>query len=202
MIDLAPVIARVQTVRNGFLPIRTEAQALVAANTTTDSLAIAKELLPSPINQARTLATFILGMIAHEAPEAFALLLETVSHDPDWRVQEILAQAFDIYCSNIGYETAVPIITQWLAHTNPNVRRAASEGLRIWTARPYFRDNPHVAVSMLSPLRADNSEYVRKSVGNALRDISRKHAQLVSGELSAWDLSDPRTAHTYQGKRI
>ncbi|MEP6775088.1 MAG: HEAT repeat domain-containing protein, partial [Chloroflexota bacterium] len=40
--------------------------------------------------------------------------------------------------------------------------------------------------------------YVQESTGNALRDISRKHADLVRAELSGWDLSDPRTAFTYK----
>jgi 3-methyladenine DNA glycosylase AlkC len=31
------------------------------------------------------------------------------------------------------------------------------------------------------------SEYVRKSAGNALRDISRKHKTLVANEVQTWD---------------
>ena len=103
MTDLQPIIERMQTVTSGFGPIKLEAQTLVSANTASDSLNIAKELLESPYYQARMLATFMLGMIADKSPEAFALLLETVSIDPDWRVQEILAQAFDQYCTNEGY---------------------------------------------------------------------------------------------------
>ena len=76
------------------------------------------------------LATFMLGMIADKSPEAFALLLETVSTDPDRRVQEVLAQAFDQYCTNEGYAPVLSVIEQWLDHTNPNVRRAAVEGPR------------------------------------------------------------------------
>jgi 3-methyladenine DNA glycosylase AlkC len=198
MTDLQPIIERVQSVSHGFGPIKREAQALVSANTASDSLGRAKELLESPYYQARMLATFMLGMIADKSPEAFALLLETVSTDPNWRVQEILAQAFDQYCTNEGYAPVLSVIEQWLGHTNANVRRAAVEGPRIWTTRPFFRDNPQRAVALLSPLRSDESEYVRKSVGNALRDISRKHADLVRTELATWDLSDPRTALTHK----
>ena len=64
---------------------------------------------------------------------------------------------------------------EWLADSSPNVRRAFTEGLRIWTGRPYFHNHPEVAIQLLSQLRNDESEYVRKSVGNALRDISKKH---------------------------
>ncbi len=37
-----------------------------------------------------------------------------------------------------------------------------------------FKQNPKVAISLLSKLKDDKSEYVRKSVGNSLKDISKK----------------------------
>ena len=42
----------------------------------------------------------------------------------------------------------------------------------------------------------DESEYVRKSVGNALRDISRKHKDLVRAEVEKWDTSDKHIKQT------
>ncbi len=110
----------------------------------------------------------------------------------------MLAQAFDKYCADIGYEHARPVIEDWLDDLNPNVRRAVTEGLRIWTSRPYFRDHPDTAVELLSQLQDDDSEYVRKSVGNALRDISRKHAALVKAELQKWDVSNKSIEQTYK----
>jgi 3-methyladenine DNA glycosylase AlkC len=76
------------------------------------------------------------------------------------------------------------------------VRRAVTEGLRIWTTRNYFREHPQVAIQLLSQLHADESEYVRKSVGNALRDISRKHKGLIRAELENWDTPDKQVVQT------
>src|SRR6266568_2636559 len=78
------------------------------------------------------------------------------------------------------------------------VRRAVSEGLRIWTTRAYFQDHPQVAIQLLSALKDDESEYVRKSAGNALRDISRKHKGLLSEELKTWDTSNKKVLFTYR----
>jgi 3-methyladenine DNA glycosylase AlkC len=89
-------------------------------------------------------------------------------------------------------------IEDWLADPNPNVRRAVTEGLRIWTSKPYFRDHPDTAIKLLSELREDDSEYVRKSVGNALRDISRKHKALVKAELQRWKISNKSIEQTYK----
>lgn len=106
--------------------------------------------------------------------------------------------AFDIYCSTNGYKNSLPTIEEWMIDSRPNVRRAVSEGLRIWTNRDYFRENPQIAISLLSNLKADNSEYVRKSAGNALRDISKKFPTLIKEEISTWDVSDKKVAQVYK----
>ena len=87
---------------------------------------------------------------------------------------------------------------EWLFNFSPNVRRAVTEGLRIWTGREYFNTHPEVAVTLLSQFRNDESEYVRKSVGNALRDISKKHRELISNEISLWDITKRQIEQTYK----
>jgi 3-methyladenine DNA glycosylase AlkC len=139
-----------------------------------------------------------MGFIASESKGALTFLKGSVSKDADWRVQEMLAKAFDRYCLDIGYKNALPVIQEWLSDKNANVRRAVTEGLRIWTGREYFKDHPEVAIKLLSRLKADESEYVRKSVGNALRDISKKHKDLVKAEIAAWDSSDSKVKLTYK----
>lgn len=163
-----------------------------------ESLRIAKQLFTSEIHQVRCLAAFIFGRLAADSNESIEWLQFRVSVDSDWRVQEILAKAFDRYCADIGYEQALPVIWEWLADPSPNVRRAVSERLRIWTGRPCFCEPPDIAIQLLSQLRDDESEYVRKSVGNALRDISRKHKESVKAELQQWDISGRRVKQTYK----
>jgi 3-methyladenine DNA glycosylase AlkC len=198
MDTIEKLIQRVQKTQHGFLDIRKTADEVVAGHAAQESLCLAKQLFTSDIYQARSLATFIFGRLAADSNESLEFLKERVSQDNDWRVQEILAKAFDRYCADVGYEHALPVIKEWLADSRPNVRRAVTEGLRIWTGRPYFHDHPEAAIQLLSQLRTDESEYVRKSVGNALRDISKKHKELVRIELSGWDNSDKRVAQTYK----
>ena len=50
------------------------------------------------------------------------------------------------YSSFLKLLKALPIIDEWLENDNPNTRRAVTEGLRIWTSRPYFKDNPNEAI--------------------------------------------------------
>ena len=147
--------------------------------------------------QVRMYAVFLLGHLSQES-DVLSFLRDDVSADSNWRVQEVLAKAFDDFCAVRGYEAALPVIDEWLSDSRPNVRRAVTEGLRIWTSRPYFRDHPGDAIARLSKLRSDASEYVRKSVGNALRDISKKHPELVAAELRTWSLETKEVAQVYR----
>ena len=106
--------------------------------------------------------------------------------------------AFDNYCAKIGYEAVLPTIVEWFADANANIRRAASEGLRVWTSREYFREHPEIAIALLASHKEDESEYVRKSAGNALRDISKKFPELVRQELDTWDLSSKPVRQVYK----
>ena len=198
MIVIETLIQRVQKTQHGFTDIQKAAKEVFAGHSKVETLSLAKELFASEVPQARMLATFLFGKLAAKSKESFTFLRKRVSQDKDWRVQEILAQAFDQYCKDSGYEKSLPVIKDWLADPNPNVRRAVTEGLRIWTTRDYFREHPEVAIQLLSQLRADESEYVRKSVGNALRDISRKHKELIQTELQNWDMSDKHVLQTGQ----
>lgn len=190
------LIERVKQTQHGFTDILKAADEVVAERS--DALEIAYTLFKSDLHQARMLAVFIFGRFAAKSQDVLTFLRDEVSKDQNWRVQEILAQAFDQYCADAGYERVLPVIRDWLGDERPHVRRAVSEGLRVWTNRPYFRDHPETAVQWLGALHADSSEYVRKSVGNALRDISRKHPELVRDEIQRWDIFNKHIHQTYK----
>lgn len=151
----------------------------------------------SEVYQVRMYGVFLLGHLSEDV-EILNFMRESVSKDENWRVQEVLAKAFDEFCKRTGFEKSLSVIDSWLQDKNPNTRRAVTEGLRIWTSRPYFKENPGKAIRRLADLKNDPSEYVRKSVGNALRDISKKHSALVAAELSTWDLSSKEIHQVYK----
>ena len=70
--------------------------------------------------------------------------------------------------------------------------------MRIWTSRPYFKESPYEAVRHIAALKEDPSEYVRKSVDNALRDISKKIPALIKEELDGWDVKSKVIAQVYK----
>ena len=166
-----------------------------------NDIAYIKELaflaFKSNVYQVRMYSVFLFGYLS-EQDDISAFLRDKVSKDDNWRVQEVLAKAFDEFCKKIGYEKALPVIDEWLKNTNPNTRRAVTEGLRIWTSRPYFKDNPDEAIKRIATLKEDSSEYVRKSVGNSLRDISKKFPELIKEELDCWDINSKEIKQVYK----
>ena len=151
----------------------------------------------SNVYQVRMYAVFLFGHLS-DSEEILTFMRDEVSKDENWRVQEVLAKAFDEFCKKVGYEQALLTIDEWLKNGNANAKRAVTEGLRIWTNRPYFKDNPNEAIRRLSSLKEDESEYLRKSVGNALKDISKKFPNLVKTELDSWNLDSKESLQTYK----
>lgn len=189
-------INRIKHIEHGFADIKKLSDEIIKDNSDKESINIAKKLFSSEIHQGRMLATFLLGRLAAIYEKSLHFLKQRVSKDENWRVQEIFAKAFDQYCFEIGYQQAISTVDEWLKDSNPNVRRAVTEGLRVWTNRSYFKDHPDIAVNFLCKLKNDSSEYVRRSVGNALRDISKKHKELIKAELSKWNPSDKLVKQT------
>ncbi len=192
------ILSKILEIEHGFQHILDGADEIFSAYSKEQCFELALKLFQHEAYQARMLATTILGRLATTNNDALRFLKEQVSTDENWRVQEMLAKAFDEVCKDRGYETSLPLIEEWINDGNLNVIRAVIEGLRIWTSRPFFKENPAVAIALISKHKAHESEYLRKSVGNALRDISKKHAELVQSEVQTWDLSNSKVLFTYK----
>lgn len=198
MMRIDKILCDIVAIEHGFQHILDGADEILSAYSKEQCFELALTLFEHEAYQARMLATTILGRLATTNKDALCFLKEQTSTDGNWRVQEMLAKAFDEVCKHRGYEASLPLIEEWINDGNPNVIRAVTEGLRIWTSRPFFKENPSVAIALIIKNKAHESEYLRKSVGNALRDISKKHAELIQQEVRQWDLSNPKILFTYK----
>ena len=192
------ILSDIVAIEHGFQHILDGAEKIFSIHSKEQCFELALELFKHEAYQTRMLATTILGRLATANNDALHFLKEQVSTDENWRVQEMLAKAFDEVCKYRGYEVSLPLIEEWLNDNNPNVIRAVTEGLRIWTSRPFFKENPSVAIALIAKHKGNESEYLRKSVRNSLRDISKKHTELIRQEVQQWDLSNSRILFTYK----
>lgn len=87
-------------------------------------------------------------------------------------------------------DRAMAYFEVWAEDANEHVRRLASEGCRPrlpWgMALQAFKRDPRLILPVLEKLKADDSEYVRKSVANNLNDISKDHPDLVLALCERW----------------
>ena len=196
--EINNILTRIQQIEHGFQHILDGANEILSAYSEEQCFEFALDAFEQEAYQVRMLATTILGRLAITNNDALCFLKDRISIDENWRVQEMLAKAFDEVCKHRGYEASLPLIEEWITDDKPNVARAVTEGLRIWTSRPYFKENPSMAIALITKHKAHESEYLRKSVGNALRDISKRHAELIRQEVERWDLSNPRIMSTYK----
>ncbi|WP_257639658.1 hypothetical protein [Campylobacter concisus] len=67
----------------------------------------------SKLYQVRMYAVFLFGHLS-DREEILTFMRDEVSKDENWRVQEVLAKAFDEFCKKIGYEQALLTIDEWL----------------------------------------------------------------------------------------
>ncbi|MFC5470173.1 DNA alkylation repair protein [Cohnella suwonensis] len=86
---------------------------------------------------------------------------------------------------------------RWSQHPDEHVRRLASEGCRPrlpWAdALPTLKRDSGPIWPILEALKADSSEYVRKSVANNLNDISKDHPELALEVATRWFRRRPET---------
>ena len=85
---------------------------------------------------------------------------------------------------------ATKIATEWAQSDNYHVRRLASEGTRPrlpWGLRLNdFVADPSPLFPILTTLRDDPSEYVRRSVANSLNDIAKDHPDRIAQIAQDW----------------
>ncbi len=104
-------------------------------------------------------------------------------------------------------ERALATLYGWCTDPNHHVRRLISEGTRPllpWGQQlPMFRENPKPVLKLLTALRDDSSEYVRRSVANNLNDIAKDHPEVVVKTAGQWwrGGSDERRALVRHGLR-
>jgi 3-methyladenine DNA glycosylase AlkC len=94
-------------------------------------------------------------------------------------------------------ERMLAVMRGWADDENEHVRRLASEGCRPrlpWgIGLPSLKADPAPILPILDAMRADPSEYVRRSVANNLNDIAKDHPDLVLDVATRWLGTSPET---------
>ena len=121
-------------------------------------------------------------------PTAVLPPLRALAASASWQEREVAATAL-VELAKRHPDVVLAASTKWAGARDPNVRRAASEGLRGLVQREPERVRP-----ILETLREDSELYVKKSVANVLRNATRTQSDFVARLCAEWAQSaNPHT---------
>ena len=121
-------------------------------------------------------------------PTAVLPRLRALAASESWQEREVAATAL-VELAKHHPGTVVTIALTWARAADPNLRRAASEGLRGLVQR-----DPAGVRPVLEALREDPEPYVKKSVANVLRNATRTQPEFVLQLCEQWAQSgNPHT---------
>jgi len=166
--------------------IRTRAQEVIPISLQRDSI---EHLLKADQWEVRALSPFIIANCClTEGLSTYIPSLRQSANDHHFGVRETTQSVMRELMQDFPEEIIQLYDNDWLDAPEANVRRCVSESLRpvLVNGKNWIRENPQESIKRLKQLNRDSSLYVRKSVGNNLSDISRRHPELVLSTLQDW----------------
>ena len=136
---------------------------------------------------------FLPDFVEVHGLDDFAASMDALEHFTQFSSGEFAVRPFIV---KYGART-MAVMRRWARHDNEHVRRLASEGCRPrlpWgIGLAQFKRDPSAILPILEQLRADPSDYVRRSVANNLNDIAKDHPDLVLETATRWLGTSPQT---------
>jgi 3-methyladenine DNA glycosylase AlkC len=132
-------------------------------------------------------------MVTADERLAFAKRLERARRfaaDTHMAVRECAWDSFRPFLAR-DLPGALRLLRPWVHDKDGNVRRCAVEATRprgVWTEHlEALKDDPEPGLPLLEPLKADPSDYVRRSVANWLNDASKSRPEWTRAVCRRWE---------------
>jgi 3-methyladenine DNA glycosylase AlkC len=148
------------------------------------------QLADHPSDTVRGWAAFAIGQAESIPPLARLDAMRPFAADAHFGVREWAWMAVRAIIVANPLATIAHLST-WTSDSDPNIRRFASEATRprgVWAASiPLLRREPEHGLTILTPLRYDQSRYVEDSVANWLNDAAKDQPAWVAALLKTWE---------------
>ena len=166
--------------------------------------AAADKLSGHPSDIARQWAALMVGLRAEDSLVSRLQRIRPFAADPHFGVREFAWMAVrDAVAADVPQ--ALALLQPWVAESDPNLRRFASEVTRprgVWCAHlELLKLDPQVGYPLLHPLRADPSRYVQNSVANWINDAAKSQPAWAQQVCGAWGAESTSRATAYICKR-
>jgi 3-methyladenine DNA glycosylase AlkC len=153
-----------------------------------DALYKVLETRPRPFG--KYVAVFFLAEFTKQSATWFTAcepMAISWASSPDWEIREMALEPL-LHAVQRYPEFILPRCHILLQSPDENIRRFVAEGLRPRIGTKWLRDPAKNAavLEILDKLRHDPAEYVRKSVGNNLKDLSKYMPAIVLDVAARW----------------
>jgi len=162
-----------------------------------------KDIISHPCDTLRGWAAYMIGQSSGLKIEEKLERIAPLADDPHFGVREWAWLSLRHHCVEMPQEM-IQLLSPWTKKTE-NYRRFASEITRprgVWCAHvPLLKENPHLALPLLSALKEDPSRYVQNSVANWLNDAFKSKQQWVEDLCAQWQKESHTKETSYICKR-
>lgn len=151
---------------------------------------VIEALVASPIEKVNAISVSVISVLYDKDIDSkLKWLKRTAALKGTWP-REISCGALHNQFIHDGVESVLQMVNPWLMDPNEGVRRIVTEGIR-----PRLMMVPHIAELKRNPsklkevfetLLDDPSDYVRKSVGNCMNDVSKDNPKILLDWLEEW----------------
>lgn len=142
----------------------------------------------------RCWATYTIGKNLTLNIEEMLQQIQRFAADKHFGVREICWMAVRTNIAK-NLTKSIEILSDWTHHKDENIRRFASEATRprgVWCEHiESLKQKPELGLSILEPMKSDQSKYVQDSVGNWLNDASKTQPEFVRNLCEKWKKESP-----------
>jgi 3-methyladenine DNA glycosylase AlkC len=163
---------------------------------------VIRALIESSDEKVNAVAVSVISALyKDDLDSSLAWLKQTAALSGTWPREHSCVMLHHLFIRE-GVKTVLPKVSSWLLDSHEGVRRVVTEGIRPRLMMvPHIEElkkDPSVLRSVFEPLLDDPSEYVRKSVGNCMNDVSKDHPEMLLDWLEEWS----NKPLSYQRQRI
>jgi 3-methyladenine DNA glycosylase AlkC len=152
------------------------------------------------VGKNEELIVLVIHLLANLASDSFESTIDQIRYWATYETWDIRENAIFPILSGLKSqkERVLQLLREWVSDPNENIRRLVAESLRPKGEIKWLRDpdKNDAVLEILTILNHDSSIYVRKSVGNNLKDLTKymptKILDLIETWLAAKDKLDAK----------
>jgi 3-methyladenine DNA glycosylase AlkC len=151
---------------------------------------VIRALIESPDEKVNAVAiSMIVALYKNDTDSMLMWLKKTAALKGTWPREHSCVVLHNLFIRD-GVQSVLKKVYPWLMDSDEGVRRVVTEGIRprlMMVAHiEELKKNPSELKDVFQPLLDDPSEYVRKSVGNGMNDVSKDHPSMLLDWLEEW----------------